>query len=160
MADLKKLLSIGLALGKGAASIATNGASDKVLDLLTSDDSGLSQPAKDEIAKLRETNSEKFKELDETTALEYQRLAVQDRESARSLHDVWMARILAFVGVGSFVFCVILILRGGSKVESAFAGGLVGYLAAIAQQVYNFVFGSSAGSAAKTAIFEQQAKGK
>src|SRR5258708_30406132 len=86
---------------------------------------------------------------------ELERLAVEDRSSARNMQVAtrsWTLPALAWVIVLSFTVVVILILRGGSKVESAFAGALVGYLAANTNQVVSYFFGDSAGSARKTEI--------
>lgn len=84
-----------------------------------------------------------------------EKLAVEDRESARTMQVAtksWTVPALAWVIILSFSAVVILILRGGSRIESAFAGGLVGYLAANANQVVSYFFGSSAGSDRKTEL--------
>jgi len=85
-------------------------------------------------------------------------LAAQDRDSARVRETKvmdWTPRILAYVIVGAFVFVIITTLRGWSKVESALAGTLIGYLSAKAEQVISYYFGSSAGSAEKTKLLSQ-----
>lgn len=83
------------------------------------------------------------------------KIAADDRASARarevSLKDKYVP-VLATVIVGSFVATVLAILRGWGRVEAAFAGTLVGYMAAQAQAVVNYYFGSSAGSEDKNQL--------
>lgn len=80
-------------------------------------------------------------------------LEVKDRDSARrrqiELKDRFVP-VLACVIIGAFITAVMALIRGWGKVETAFAGTLIGYLAANANQVVSFYFGSSAGSARKT----------
>lgn len=86
---------------------------------------------------------------------ELEKLAVDDRESARNLQIAtksWTLPALAWLVVLSFFFTVAAILRGWGKVEEAFAGTLVGYLAANCNQVISYFFGSSAGSDRKTEL--------
>lgn len=97
----------------------------------------------------------KLLELQQSGELAQLTLAVQDRDSARS-REIGVRdhtnKILAFVIVGAFVCLVASTLLGYAKVESALAGTLVGYLSAKAEQVLNYYFGSSAGSAQKTEL--------
>lgn len=84
-----------------------------------------------------------------------EKMAVDDRTSARQMQvstKSWTAPLLAWFVILSFAFCVWAILTGHGKVEAAFAGTLIGYLAANANQVVSYYFGSSAGSDRKTEI--------
>lgn len=86
---------------------------------------------------------------------ELERLGVEDRESARNLQAAtrsWTLPALAWVIVVSFLLAVLALLRGWGKVDTAFAAGLVGYLAANANQVVSYFFGSSSGSDRKTEL--------
>jgi len=86
---------------------------------------------------------------------ELEKLAVDDRASARNLQIATKSRtapLLSWVIVLSFTLAVVAILRGWGKVEEAFAGTLVGYLAANCNQVISYYFGSSAGSDRKTEL--------
>lgn len=97
----------------------------------------------------------KLLELQQSGELAQLTLAVQDRDGARS-REIGVKdhtnKILAFVIIGAFVCLVASTLLGYAKVESALAGTLVGYLSAKAEQVLNYYFGSSAGSAQKTEL--------
>jgi 4-hydroxybenzoate polyprenyltransferase len=83
------------------------------------------------------------------------KIEADDRANARtreiSLRDKFVP-VLAVILIGSFVVAVLAVIRGWGKVEAAFAGTLIGYLAANANQVVSYYFGSSAGSARKTEI--------
>ena len=86
---------------------------------------------------------------------ELERLAVSDRDSARTLQISTKSKTapaLAWLIVLSFLLAVIAILRGWGKVDAAFSGTLIGYLAANCNQVISYFFGSSAGSDRKTEL--------
>lgn len=83
------------------------------------------------------------------------KLAADDLASARNLQiqtKSWTAPLLAWFVVISFAAVVFAILRGYGRVEAAFAGTLVGYLAANANQVVSYYFGSSSGSDRQTEL--------
>lgn len=92
---------------------------------------------------------------------EIAKIQVSDLANARarevSLKDKFVP-VLATVVVASFIVAVLAILRGWGKVEAAFAGTLIGYLAANANQVVSYYFGSSAGSAAKNELLASREK--
>ena len=88
-------------------------------------------------------------------AEELERLGVDDRVSARNLQIAtksWTVPAMAWLIVLSFSFVVVAILRGWGKVEEAFAGTLIGYLAANCNQVVSYFFGSSAGNDRQTEL--------
>lgn len=90
--------------------------------------------------------------------INFERLAVEDRKSARDMQMTTKSRLvptLAIVIVFSFIAVVIGTLSGLTHIESTLAGTLVGYLSAKAEQVIAFYFGSSAGSQAKTELLHQ-----
>lgn len=85
-------------------------------------------------------------------------IAEQDRDSARQREakvQDWTPRVLAYLIVGSFISMVVTVLYGWSKIDSALAGTLVGYLSAKCEQVIAYYFGSSAGSDRKTDLLAQ-----
>ncbi|SRR6266404_5369980 len=97
----------------------------------------------------------KLQQMGFTHAEELEKLAVDDRDSARKLQVAtrsWTAPTLAWLVVVSFTLCVVAVLRGWGRVEAAFAGTLIGYLAANCNQVVSYYFGSSAGSDRKTEL--------
>jgi len=107
----------------------------------------LAQSEKDLQVKLQQMGFEHVEELE--------KLAVDDRASARNLQIVTKSQTvpaLAWLIVLSFTICVVAVLRGWGKVEAAFAGTLIGYLAANCNQVVSYYFGSSAGSDRKTEL--------
>lgn len=93
-----------------------------------------------------------FKERAQELGLDFERLAVDDRKSAREMQIATHSMLvptLAVIIVGSFIAVVVGTLLGFSKIEGAMAGTLVGYLSAKAEQVVSFFFGSSNGSQKK-----------
>lgn len=90
----------------------------------------------------------KMRELD----VDLERIAMQDRSSARSTYVSTRDKVvpmLAFIIVGAFIATTVGVLFFQVKVEAALAGALIGYLSAKAEQVVAFYFGSSAGSKGK-----------
>ena len=99
----------------------------------------------------------RLRELD----IDLERIHQQDRNSARDREvrggDRWTPRILAAVIVGGFLSMVYMVLSGyvpGLKdpMVAGMVGTLIGYVSAKADQVVSYYFGSSAGSADKTAL--------
>lgn len=62
--------------------------------------------------------------------------------------------VLAFAGL-----CIAATLMGWTKVDSALAGTLIGYLVAESRSALSYYFGSSQGSKQKDAALEEIAKG-
>lgn len=96
-----------------------------------------------------------YQENERERGFKYAELEFKDRDSARA-REVGTKdntnKILAFVVIGAFLAMVGATLLGYAKVESVLAGTLVGYLSAKAEQVLAYYFGSSSGSATKTAL--------
>ena len=89
---------------------------------------------------------------EETERIRIQLADVQSaREREKSVKDN-VNKILAYSIVGGFLAMVGATLLGYAKVESVLAGTLVGYLSAKCEQVLAYYFGSSKGSAEKTAL--------
>lgn len=85
----------------------------------------------------------------------FEELLVRDRDSARQREMAVKDntnKVLAYTVVGAFVALIAGTLVGWAKVDSALAGTLVGYLSAKAEQVLAYYFGSTKGSADKTAL--------
>lgn len=106
---------------------------------------------------------EAMKQMGINSAQEFERISAGDRSDARArevaLKDKYVP-FLATVVIGSFILAVLAILRGWGKVEAAFAGTLIGYLAANANQVVSYYFGSSAGSDRKTELMADNTEKK
>lgn len=78
-----------------------------------------------------------------------------DRDSARQREVGTKDKVnrnLAYIIIGSFITMVIATLAGYSKVDSALAGTLIGYLSAKAEQVISYYFGSTHSSSQKNDI--------
>jgi hypothetical protein len=105
----------------------------------------------EQIAQVKVAELELQKQA-QALGLNFEQLAVEDRKSAREMQVAtksYLVPTLAVIIVLSFIAVVIGTLAGFSKIESAMAGTLIGYLSAKAEQVISFYFGSSAGSQAK-----------
>lgn len=103
----------------------------------------------------------KVKEADQAFAtrmeelgVDRERLAGGDRDSARKMqiaNRAWIVPALAALTVAGFFGVVAWVLTGRVSLESTLLGFVLGQVSAKAEQVYNFYFGSSAGSKEKTA---------
>ena len=105
----------------------------------------------DQIAQVKVAEIE-LKKTEEQLGLNFEELAVTDRKSARDMQTAVKSTLvpsLAIIIVISFIGVTVGTLMGYSKIESAMAGTLVGYLSAKAEQVISFYFGSSNGSQVK-----------
>lgn len=99
----------------------------------------------------------RMRELD----IQVEQIEQSDRASARTREANVKDntnKILAFTVVGSFVALVAGTLLGVAAVDSALAGTLVGYLSAKAEQVLAYYFGSTKGSADKTALLAEASR--
>lgn len=86
--------------------------------------------------------------------VDLEKIAAQDRDSARELQTStksWTVPILASLTVTGFFVVVAWVLTGEVSLDSTLLGFVLGQVSAKAEQVYNFYFGSSAGSKEKTA---------
>ena len=81
-------------------------------------------------------------------------IAAQDRDSARDMqknNKAWIVPVLAGLTVAGFFATMTFVLMGKVSLESTILGFVLGQISAKTEQVYNFYFGSSAGSKDKTA---------
>lgn len=108
----------------------------------------------DQLLQLR-TAELALQQTEQELGFKFAELEIRDRDSARS-REVQVKdntnKILAYTIVGSFVALVAGTMLGWAQVDSALAGTLVGYLSAKAEQVLAYYFGSTKGSAEKTAM--------
>ncbi len=171
--DIKKLLAtiapmlgtaLGGPLGGAAASLIANklgGNTDPKDPAAVQEAIAQAVMTPDGLAKLKEAEMDfqvQMKTLDIKGTYDLEALEQNDRASARSrevsLRDKFVP-ILATVVVGACIVSVLAVLRGWGKVESAFAGTLVGYLASNANQVVSYYFGSSADSSRQTELLSR-----
>ena len=85
--------------------------------------------------------------------VDLEKIAANDRASARDLQKEtksWIVPLLSGVTVAGFFGVVFWVLSGKVSLESTLLGFVLGQVSAKAEQVYNFYFGSSAGSKEKT----------
>lgn len=95
-----------------------------------------------------------LKAREQELGFKFEELAFKDVADARARETVVKDntnKLLAFVIIGAFIAMVTATLMGWSKADSALAGTLIGYLSAKAEQVLSYYFGSTKGSADKTA---------
>lgn len=126
---------------------------EKVQEMLAS-----GQLSADQIAAIKVAEMDLVKHEREL-GFKFEELLIKDRDSARQRESTVKDstnKILAYIVIGSFIAMVMSILMGWSKAESVMAGTLVGYLSAKAEQVLSYYFGSTKGSADKTAIIARQ----
>ena len=62
--------------------------------------------------------------------------------------------MLGYIVVGALVGMAFMVVFTDREIESALAGSIIGYLVGLAQQVFNYHFGSSRGSADKSVVME------
>lgn len=143
--------AIGAALGMEEPTVR------KVQDALTA-----GQLNGDQIVALKAAEQAlvvKLRELD----IRVEEIEQVDRASARVRESAVKDntnKILAYIVVGAFVALVASVLFGTAKVDSVLAGTLVGYLSAKAEQVLAYYFGSTKGSADKTAMLAEVTRSK
>jgi len=102
-----------------------------------------------------------LKEADQNFQLEMEKLDIdlaeieyKDRDSARNMQKATgsvVVPILAVITVGGFFAVIGYVLTGKVPMDSTITGMVIGAVGSKAEQIYNFYFGSSAGSKDKTA---------
>lgn len=103
--------------------------------------------------KLKQADNE-FEQRMAELGVDLEKIAQEDRASARTLYEKTKSLIvptLATITVGCFFAVVFWILTGEVSLDNTLVGFVLGQVSAKAEQVYNFYFGSSAGSKEKTA---------
>ena len=129
----------------GDDETATGADLDKKLDFALQNDS-------EALIKLKQADQDfdvKMKALD----VDILKIAADDRNSARDMQKTtkaWIVPVLGVITVGCFFGVVFWVLSGNVTLESTLLGFVLGGVSSKAEQVYNFYFGSSAGSKAKT----------
>lgn len=171
--DWKKLVhtvapTLAAALGGPLAGAATAVLSEALLGRKDGSEgeiaTALATGGPDALLKLKNAEQQfatRMRELD----IDLEKVHQADRDSARDREartgDVWTPRILAGVVVFGFLLTVYMVLSGyvdGLKdpVFAGIVGTLIGYVSAKADQVVSYYFGSSSGSAVKTALLARK----
>jgi hypothetical protein len=171
--DWKKLVgavapTVATALGGPLAGAAVGALSQALLDKPDGSESDVAAAimagGPDALAKLKEAERAfivRMRELD----IDVERIHQADRASAReresSTGDRATPRVLAFVIVGGFLSMVASVLLGKvtgitDPTAAGMIGTLIGYVSAKADQVVSYYFGSSSGSAEKTALLAKK----
>lgn len=113
----------------------------------------LSNASPDTMLKLKEAENAfalRMKELD----VDVYKIDAGDRDSARNMQNVTKSLIvplLATMTVGGFFAVIAFVLTGKVPLDSTVTGMVIGAVGSKTEQIYNFYFGSSAGSKDKTA---------
>ena len=157
---------IGTALGGPLAGTATKLLAGAILGDDTADGAAVQAAVSsglttDQIAAIKRADQE-FAVTMRQMDIKLEELAGADRASARSREVAtrdWTPKVLAFVIIGGFFATVTYVLgygmTGMDAAAAAFAGTLVGYVSAKAEQVVSYYFGSSSGSDRKNRAIEQ-----
>lgn len=107
----------------------------------------------DQLAAIKKAEMD-LKAQEQELGFKFEELAFKDVADARN-REVQVKdhtnRNLAYFVIAAFIAVVIATLLGWTKAESVLAGTLIGYLSAKAEQVLAYYFGSTKGSADKTA---------
>lgn len=112
----------------------------------------------DDLLKLKQANHD-FESKMAELGVDLERIAAADRDSARSMqkeNKAWIVPVLGTLTVAGFFGVVAWVLTGRVSLESTLLGFVLGQVSAKAEQVYNFYFGSSAGSKEKTQHLAQR----
>ena len=112
----------------------------------------LANASQETLLKLKEANLA-FESRMEELGVDLEKIAADDRASARIMqtaNKAWIVPLLAGFTVAGFFGVVAWVLTGNASLESTLLGFVLGQVSAKAEQVYNFYFGSSAGSKEKT----------
>jgi len=148
--------TIATALGGPMAGMAVRALSATLLgkDDGTEDEiSAAMQLASPEtLLKIKEADNA-FKLEMEKLGVDLQNIAVDDRKSARDMYSKtrdMIVPLLAGLTVAGFFGTMAWVLTGHVSLESTILGFVLGQISAKTEQVYNFYFGSSAGSKDKT----------
>jgi hypothetical protein len=115
-------------------------------------EAALASATPETLLKLKEANFA-FEQRMEELGVDLERIAADDRASARNMQSntkAWIVPVLGGVTVAGFFAVVGWVLSGKVSLESTLLGFVLGQVSAKAEQVYNFYFGSSAGSKEKT----------
>lgn len=106
----------------------------------------------DDLLKLKEADHA-FKLEMEKLGVDLEKIAAEDRDSARELQKQTNSKavpVIAGLTVAGFFGIVAWVISGNVSLDSTILGFVLGAVSAKAEQVYNYYFGSSAGSKAKT----------
>ena len=101
---------------------------------------------------------EQFQIALKTLDVSVDKLAMEDTADARLRQTTEHDTIPAWLGIGivlAFFAMAMVVLLGFGAADTVLAGTLIGYMAANAQQVVAYYFGSSSGSKAKDAMLWQ-----
>jgi len=159
--DWKKLVgtvapTLATAFGGPLAGMATKAVAGALLDDENASEkdiaAALAGATPETMLKLKQADQE-FEARMVELGVDLERIAADDRASARGMQTAtkaWIVPLLAGLTVAGFFGVVGWVLSGKVSLESTLLGFVLGQVSAKAEQVYNFYFGSSAGSKEKT----------
>lgn len=148
--------TIATALGGPMAGMAVKALGSALLGDETASEkdvvAALAGATPDDLLKLKQAD-QAFESKMAELGVDLERIAANDRASARNMQattKAWIVPTLAGLTVAGFFGVVGWVLSGKVSLESTLLGFVLGQVSAKAEQVYNFYFGSSAGSKEKT----------
>jgi len=137
----------GVAVSKIANSLGLpEGSTEKAVSM------ALQTASPEILAQVQKADQEFALEM-EKLGVDLEKIAAGDRASAREMQKETKSKtvpILAGLTVAGFFGVVFWVLTGKVSLESTLLGFVLGQVSAKAEQVYNYYFGSSAGSKDKT----------
>jgi len=151
---------LGTALGGPFGGMATKAIASAILgksekatgpELITKISNAL-QHDSDALLKLKVADQDFDKEM-KALDVDIMKIDAEDRADARGMqkaNKAMIVPILAGLTVAAFFGVVFWVLTGKITLESTLLGFILGQVSSKAEQVYNFYFGSSAGSKRKT----------
>lgn len=123
-------------------------------------EAALTSATPDQLLALRKGDQD-FQVRMRELGIQDEQLVYQDIANARAreiaVRDT-TPRNLAYLVIGFTGACIAATLAGWTKVDSALAGTLIGYLVAEARSALSYYFGSSQGSKEKDAALQEIAK--
>lgn len=154
--------TIASALGGPFAGMAVKAIANEVLGTPEATEKdiekALAAASPDMLLKLKEADQAfevRMKEL----GVDLEKIAADDRDSARTMYTATKDKalpVLAGLTVAGFFGVVAWILSGKVSIESTLLGFVLGQVSSKTEQVYNFYFGSSAGSKQKTEVISRK----
>jgi len=153
--------AIATALGGPVAGMAVREISSALLGTPDATEKQIEEALRnaspDDLYKLKKADQEFALKMEEL-GVDLEKIAAQDRDSARNMQKEtksYAVPIIAGLTVAGFFGVVSWVLTGAVALDSTILGFVLGQVSAKAEQVYNYYFGSSAGSKEKTKALKE-----
>ena len=149
---------LGTALGGPVGGLAVRAISSALLGKEDGSESevalALQSASPDALLKLKDADN-KFAVDMEQLGVDIYKIDAESQDSARKMQMSVKSIVvptLAIITVGGFFAVIGFVLTGKVPLDSTVTGMVIGAVGSKAEQIYNFYFGSSAGSKQKTSL--------